>query len=243
MKKSYKKRSRKRSTKKRARRARRRTKKAGDHTDLAKAVMKRQFQKRSNRLQNTPGAIRQLQALPLDNPDADYADYLVVDRMRRQGQHVGMAAKRKAAKEAAKEANKRSQKIRKINPRPKAVKMTGSFTLGNRGGRRKRKTRRRGGGRKRIGTIIHQDGVKYIVDGDIFRRKDAEKNPIDNDGLELKLYDYNRWLEFEKTKEYKLDMKYELGGAFLNDKFIYNAEKDIQRTGGKTKTKKKRRRR
>ena len=88
MKKSYKKRSRKRSTKKRARRARRRTKKAGDHTDLAKAVMKRQFQKRSNRLQNTPGAIRQLQALPLDNPDADYADYLVVDRMRRPGQHV-----------------------------------------------------------------------------------------------------------------------------------------------------------
>ena len=109
--------------------------------------------------------------------------------------------------------------------------------------RRKRKTRRRGGGRKRIGTIIHQDGVKYIVDGDIFKRKDAEKNPIDNDGLELKLYDYKRWLELENTNEYKLDMKYELGGALLKDKFIYNAEKDIQRTAGKTKTKKKRRRR
>jgi hypothetical protein len=144
MKKSYKKRSRKRSTKKRARKARRRTKKAGDRSKLARAVMKRQFQKRAHRLQNTPGAIRQLQTLPLDNPDADFADYLVVDRMRRQGQHVGMAAKRKEAKrKATKEAYKRSQKRRKIDPRPKAIKMTGSFTLGNRGGRRKRKTRRR----------------------------------------------------------------------------------------------------
>ena len=139
MKKSYKKRSRKRSTKKRARRARRRTKKAGDHSELAKAVMRRRFQQNKHNIRNTPGAIRNLQKLPLDNPDADYADYLVVDRMRRQGQHVGMAAKRKAAKEA----NKRSQKRRKIVQRPKAVKMTGSFTLGNRGGRRKRKTRRR----------------------------------------------------------------------------------------------------
>ena len=136
-----KKRSRKRSTKKRARR---RTRKAGNHTELAKAVMKRQFQKRAYRLQNTPGVIHKLQALPLDNPDADYADYLVVDRMMRQGQHVGMAAKRKEAKrKAAKEAYKRSQKRRKIDQRPKAIKMTGSFTLGNRGGRRKRKTRRR----------------------------------------------------------------------------------------------------
>ena len=145
MKKSYKKRSRKRSTKKRARRARRRTKKAGNHTELAKAVMKRQFQKRAYRLQNTPGVIHKLQALPLNNSDADYADYLVVERMRRQGQQVGMAAKRREAKrKATKEAYQRSQKRRKIDPHPQAIKMNGSFTLGNRkGGKRKRKTRRR----------------------------------------------------------------------------------------------------
>jgi len=140
MKKSYKKRSRKRSTKKRARRARRRTKKAGAHSELAKAVMKRQFQKRALDNLNTPGVISSLQALPLDNPDADYADALVMRRMSRAPQHIGMAGKRKAA---IKEYRK--TKRRKID-HPQAIKMTGSFSLGKRtkeGDKRNRKTRRR----------------------------------------------------------------------------------------------------
>ena len=144
MKKSYKKRSRKRSTKKRARRARRRTKKAGTHSELAKAVMKRRFQQNKHNITNTPGAIRNLQKLPLDNPDADQADAIVMEHMRNQPQHIGMnrarrEAMRKKKKERKERQESRAERERDFNPKP--------ISLINRkrklGGKRKRKTRRR----------------------------------------------------------------------------------------------------
>lgn len=254
MKKSYKKRSRKRSTKKRARR---RTRRAGDYSKLAKDVLKKEFD--ANKYKASLGdqgeaaylqrkADARLLHLATDGRGIFGPDGIPVTPMKPKVLH-------RRALQAQKRLSNRIPKLKPLGPVAKYKPLNARERLAEQkirgtkrkreGGRRKRKTRRRGGGRKRIGTIIHQDGVKYIVDGDIFKRKDAEKNPIDNDGLELKLYDYKRWLELEndEKKKYKLDMKYELGGALLNDKFIYNAEKDIQRTGGKRKTKKKRRRR
>ena len=146
MKKSYKKRSRKRSTKKRARRARRRTRKAGTkHSELAQAVMRRRFQERQQRITNTPGAIRQLQALPLENPDADRADSIVMRHMMRQPQHVGMRAVREEAKRKMRQLRQSDRAQRERENAPSNTSITLNSTLGKRkrGGKRKRKTRRR----------------------------------------------------------------------------------------------------
>ena len=143
MKKSYKKRSRKRSTKKRARR---RTRKAGTkHSELAQAVMRRRFQEREHRITNTPGAIRHLQALPLDNPDADHADSIVMRHMRQQPQHVGMHAVREEAKRKMRQLRQRERAQRERENTPSNTSITLNSTLGKRkrGGKRKRKTRRR----------------------------------------------------------------------------------------------------
>mgnify|MGYP001259008539 CR=1 FL=1 len=144
MKKSYKKRSRKRSTKKRARRARRRTRKAGAHSELAKAVMKRRFQQNKHNITNTPGAIRNLQKLPLDNPDADQADAIVMEHMRNQPQNIGMnrarrEAMRKKKKERKERQKSRAERERDFNPKPISL-ISRKRKLG---GKRKRKTRRR----------------------------------------------------------------------------------------------------
>ena len=251
MKKSYKKRSRKRSTKKRARR---RTRRAGDYSKMHNDLVKARYEK--NKYQAPLGDVNEAAHLQRIQ---DEKNVFVATRGRGifGPDGIPVSPSKNSNRRASESFKRLSNRIPKLKPRGRVgthkplnarIRLAEQKIRGTKrkreGGRRKRKTRRRGGGRMRIGTIIHQDGVKYIVDGDIFKRKDAEKNPIDNDGLELKLYDYKRWLKLEKEKkEYKLDMKYELGGALLNDKFIYNAEKDIQRTGGKRKTKKKRRRR
>jgi hypothetical protein len=147
MKKSYKKRSRKISTKKRARRTRKAgTKKEREtrHSELAIAVMKRRFQQNKHKITKTRGAIRNLQKLPLDNPDADQADAIVMEHMRNQPQHIGMnrarrEAMRKKKKERKERQESRAERERDFNPKP--------ISLINRkrklGGKRKRKTRRR----------------------------------------------------------------------------------------------------
>ena len=133
MKKSYKKRSRKRSTKKRARR---RTKKAGEYSKIAKDLLRSKTERKIGLAKHSRPLREYFQKRDLDDPDADLADKLAVHLKRKKGQIEGMAAKRKAAQEKY-----RKQKRRKIEPHPKAKKMTSSFTLG--GGKRKRKTRRR----------------------------------------------------------------------------------------------------
>ena len=140
MKKSYKKRSRKRSTKKRARRARRRTKKAGEYSKLAKDLLRSKTERKIGIASQSKDVRNYFQERGLDDPDADLADKLAVHLKRKRGQIEGMASKRKEALAAHREA-----KRRKRDPHPKAVKMTGPFTLGKRkrAGKRKRKTRRR----------------------------------------------------------------------------------------------------
>ncbi len=143
-----KKRNRKRSTKKKARR---RTRKAGTkkgretrHSKLAMAVMRRRFQQNKHNITNTPGAIRNLQKLPLDNPDADQADAIVMEHMRNQPQNIGMnrarrEAMRKKKKERKERQKSRAERERDFNPKPISL-ISRKRKLG---GKRKRKTRRR----------------------------------------------------------------------------------------------------
>jgi len=141
--KSYKKRNRKRSTKKRARR---RTRKAGTkHSELAQAVMRRRFQERQHRITNTPGAIRNLQALPLNNPDADHADSIVMNHMRRQPQHVGMHAARAEAQRKARLAREaeRATRNRDYSPSFSSITLRSDTKKRGRAGSGRKKTKRR----------------------------------------------------------------------------------------------------